>query len=355
MYWSSQYLYTPILSPYLEYNGASYMIIGVILGSYGVTQLFLRLPLGIFSDYMKLRKPFIIFGMLASLLSCLGLALTDNLGWALVSRILAGVSASSWVAFTVLYSSYFISQDVAKAMSTIQFITVMAQLMGMGVSGYLVSKWGWHTPFWIGVIVAFIGFLLSFLIREINQKTSRIPIKSKDLIMVMKEPTLLKVSLLSIIGHSTLFITMYGFTPLQALKIGASEEDISLLVFSFMIPHVVATLMAGRFFAIRFGQWATLAMGFFGSSVFTFLIPFTHTMLELCMTQIVNGFAQGICFPLLLGMTVQDIKNEKRATAMGFYQAVYSLGIFLGPFFAGYLTTITSCQMALSSPPYLVY
>ncbi len=339
MYWSSQYVYTPILSPYLEYKGASYMLIGVILSSYGVTQLLIRLPLGILSDYMKARKPFIVVGMATSLLSCLGLAATDHVGWALFSRAVAGISASTWVAFTVLYSSYFISSNVTKAMSTIHFITVTAQLIGMGVSGYLVSKWGWLAPFWIGAAVAIIGFILSLLIREPHQSPSRKPIQPKDLTGVMKEPILLKASFLSIIAHSILFITMYGFTPLQAVKIGAGKEDISLLVLSFMLPHAIATIMAGRYFAAKFGLWPTLTVGFLGSAIFTVVIPFADTMFALCLTQVGNGFAQGVGFPLFLGMAIQSIDREKRATAMGFYQAIYSLGIFSGPFVAGWLNS----------------
>ncbi|MDR9507118.1 MFS transporter [Brevibacillus agri] len=339
MYWASQYLYTPILSPYLEYKGASYMLIGVVLSSYGVTQLLLRLPIGVLSDYRQVRRPFIWLGMVTSLFSCLGFAVTDHVGWALFSRAVAGISASAWVVFTVLYSSYFTGANVTKAMSTIHFITVSAQLMGMGVSGYLVSRWGWNAPFWIGAGVAFLGLALSFLIREPKPEASRKPIEPKDLANVMKEPILLKVSILSIIAHGMLFITMYGFTPLQALKIGADKESLGWLVVAFMLPHAVASIVAGRYFAVRFGHWPTLAIGFAGSAAFTVVIPYADTMLTLCLTQIGNGFTQGMGFPLFLGMAIQYIESEKRATAMGFYQAIYSLGIFLGPFLAGWLNS----------------
>ena len=46
MYWFSMYTYVPILSPYVEHLGGSILVIGLVVGSYGFTQLLVRLPLG---------------------------------------------------------------------------------------------------------------------------------------------------------------------------------------------------------------------------------------------------------------------------------------------------------------------
>ncbi|MCG3056168.1 hypothetical protein KZ287_28790, partial [Escherichia coli] len=77
IFWFSQFIYVPILSPYMESLGGRYAFIGLVLSSYGLMQLLCRLPLGIFSDFIKLRKPFVVFGMIASTSSCLIFSLTD--------------------------------------------------------------------------------------------------------------------------------------------------------------------------------------------------------------------------------------------------------------------------------------
>lgn len=58
--WFLHFLYAPILSPYMESIGGEYTFIGIVLSSYGLMQLLCRLPISIFSDLMKLRKPFIL-------------------------------------------------------------------------------------------------------------------------------------------------------------------------------------------------------------------------------------------------------------------------------------------------------
>ncbi|MNC63630.1 putative transporter [compost metagenome] len=79
-------------------------------------------------------------------------------------------------------------------------------------------------------------------------------------------------------------------------------------------------------------------LGFAGSALFTLLIPGMPTLAALCATQVGNGLMQGLIFPLLLGKSVSDVAPFKRATAMGFYQAVYAVGMSGGPFVAGWMS-----------------
>ncbi|MCK2004286.1 MFS transporter [[Brevibacterium] frigoritolerans] len=337
--WFSHFIYVPILSPYIESMGGKYTFIGFVLSSYGLMQLLCRLPIGIFSDLTKLRKPVIVFGMLISAFSCLAFALTDSLGWVLLSRSLAGVAAATWVVFTVLYSSYFTDREFHGAMGSISFVVVLAQLLGMSISGYIVDEWGWHALFWIGGIMSIAGVVLSLFIFEPKEGIQREPIKLNDLISIMREPLLLKISLLSILAHSIIFTTMFGFIPTYTLKIGLQASDISLVVFSFMIPHAIATLLAGKLLVPVLGQWRSLKLAFGLTSFFTLIIPLADTKDWLYVIQGFNGFSMGLLFPLMLGMAIESIPHEKRATAMGVYQALYAIGMFAGPFLAGVLNS----------------
>jgi len=53
------YIYVPVFVPYLNYLGGSYALAGLIVGSYGIMQTLLRLPVGVLSDMSQIRKPFI--------------------------------------------------------------------------------------------------------------------------------------------------------------------------------------------------------------------------------------------------------------------------------------------------------
>ncbi|WP_339279556.1 MFS transporter [Paenibacillus sp. FSL H3-0329] len=340
MFWFSSYIYVPVLSPYVEHLGASYFMVGMVLGIYGLMQILFRIPIGIGSDYLNRRRPFIYLGLIASGVSCFIFMWGAQPGWALAARAVSGIAASAWVVYSVMFAGYFPKEEAGKAMGMLQFTTVIAQLTSMMISGYMVEHWGWNAPFLIGGIVAIAALILALRLPEQKQEKRQNAIQIKELAGVVKEPLLVKVSLLSVLAHCVLFITMFGYTPNQALNIGASKESLGWLTLAFMIPHAIATLYGSRLFGGLLGDRGKLMLGFAGSALFTLLIPSMPTLAALCLTQVGNGFMQGLIFPLLLSKSVSEIDPFKRATAMGFYQAVYAIGMSAGPFVAGWMSSV---------------
>lgn len=338
LYWFSSYIYVPILAPYVEHIGASYTYIGVVLGIYGLMQIWFRMPIGIGSDYWNRRKPFILLGLIATTISCALFIWSDQVGWTILARAVSGIAASAWVVYTVMFAGYFPSNQTSKAMGMMQFTTVLAQLSSMLLSGAIVERWGWHMPFIIGGVVSVAAIALACGLPDQRTERSGGAMTFKDLVPVMREPMLLKISFLSVLAHGVLFITMFGYTPNQALAVGAGKESLGWLTLAFMAPHAVATLFAARIAGKLVGDRASLVLGFAGSALFTALIPLAPTLGWLCLTQVGNGFAQGLLFPLLLSKSVERIELAKRATAMGVYQAVYAIGMSSGPWLAGWLS-----------------
>ncbi|WP_025696965.1 MFS transporter [Paenibacillus durus] len=340
LFWFSSYIYVPVLSPYVEHLGASYLMVGMVLGVYGLMQILFRMPIGIGSDYLNRRRPFIWLGLIASGASCLLFLLGPYPGWALAGRAVSGIAASAWVVYSVMYAGYFPKEEAGRAMGMLQFTMVIAQLTSMMLSGYMVEHWGWNAPFWAGAAVAALALLIGLRLPEKHEVRGETAIKLGELVPVIREPVLVKVSLLSVLAHCVLFITMFGYTPNQALNLGADKESLGWLTLAFMLPHAAATLYGARVFGRWLGDRGTLVLGFAGSALFTLLIPAMPSFGALCATQIGNGFMQGLIFPLLLGKSVSDIHPHKRATAMGFYQAVYALGMSGGPFVAGWMSAV---------------
>lgn len=338
LYWTSMYVYVPTLSPFLSSKGLSLQLIGIILGSYGFMQMFVRFPLGILSDRWGKRKPFILFGMLTAAISCLLFLIPGLWVWPLAGRLMAGVCASTWVAFTVMYASYFGADQTGRAMGNISMMTVSGQMIGMLLSGWLTDGFGDTAPFATGALIAGIGLLLAIFLKEPRSEQRAQPGMSFAMIKnVVRTKTLLRVSLLSILAHGVLFITMFGFTPLKAEEMGFGGIGLTVLVFAFMLPHAFASLVTARWFTPRYGNWGTIGTGFVLSALCTISMIYTQSFSMLIVTQAINGFAQGLHLPLLLGLAIRDVELPGRATGMGLYQALYAIGMFSGPFLAGWL------------------
>ncbi|EFM13150.1 major facilitator superfamily MFS_1 [Paenibacillus curdlanolyticus YK9] len=338
LYWTSMYMYVPILSPYLSSLGYSLAFIGIVLGSYGFVQLLIRFPIGLWSDAKGRRRPFIVLGLVAGAASCILFMIPGWAGWPLAGRITAGLCASSWSAFTVMYASMFPQGETSKAMGQISAMTVAGQLTGMAFSAPLADGFGWNTAFLAGVAAAVIGIPIALTIPEKPAASKRMPKLSFSMFQgVIRQRTLVRASVLSVMAHAMLFISMFGFTPLKAKELGANGWLLTGIVFSFMIPHALASLLAGGVLFNKFGEWRLLRAGFGFGAVTTALVAFSPNLSWLAATQAINGFMQGLLFPLLLSLAIREAPVSERATAMGFYQAVYAMGMFAGPFVAGWM------------------
>ena len=107
LFWGAVYIYMPILAPYSKMVSGSLQAVGMVMGAYGLSQLLLRIPLGIWSDRWRRRKPFILLGFIFDGLAALGLILSSNTAMLFFSVLTAGIASSMWVPFAVLFSSYF--------------------------------------------------------------------------------------------------------------------------------------------------------------------------------------------------------------------------------------------------------
>lgn len=338
-FWFAIYIYTPVFGLYLENIGFSYNFIGFILGSYGITQILFRFPLGILSDLLHgMRRHLLVLGFIMAFISCLLLLVSESFYVILTARLLAGITASMWVMATILYSHYFSKEQSAKAMSILQFLTVFSQFVSMAICGYLVEYFGWDLPFWIGTVSALLGAILAWNIKE--EKIEKVE-KTKNILDMMKRtwhiPQLKMMTFLSFIAHSVLFITIFGFTPIYAAALGVKESSLLWLTSAFFIPHALATFSL-VFIKVKQSYVSFVLICCFAvASLFVFFIPYTDSLFTLSILHAVIGLSLGFVFPLLLGQVVHHSPGELKMSAMGFHQSFYAIGILIGPMFAGYV------------------
>jgi predicted MFS family arabinose efflux permease len=66
-----------------------------------------------------------------------------------------------------------------------------------------------------------------------------------------------------------------------------------------------------------------------------FAFPFLSAFWLLVACQVLIGLGVGIAFPVLMGLALQSVDPEARASAMGVFQSVYAVGMTLGPAISG--------------------
>jgi len=335
-FWFSLYVYSPYLATYGGSLGIPDGFLGVILGSYGFTQLLLRLPLGIGSDRIRKRKPFVIIGCFLGFASALGMGLFASPWGYLSFRALSGVAASCWVVYTILYASYFDSRDAAKVMGSITLFN-NAGILAAILSGMLLAQFaGERTTFLVAAAGGLIALVLSFRVTETRPEIV-CPIRARDILTVLRDRNLMVVSLLALIGQIMVFGTIYGFTPAFAQeKLGAAKWELGLLTAVSTAAMVAAAYLVSRFaHNLRPRRTIILSMIFVGVSCI--LVPFCPTIGWLYVVQIMAGFWRSITMAMCMGQSILTVPDEYRSTAMGTFQAVYAIGIVLGPTLIGFI------------------
>lgn len=334
-FWFSGYIYVPVFSLYLEDLHFSYGAIGMILGSYGVTQILLRFPLGLLSEILfSLRKPLLIAGFGCSILSSVLFLAFDSFFFVLTARLLAGITASMWVMATILYAHYF--------KGIMQFFTVMPQFVSIVFCGLAAAHLGRQVPFWMALAASGIGLVICCFIKDpstfpAHHKTVRMPQYIRD---TLRLPKLKLFTILSMTAHAVLFMTVFGFTPLYTNQLGMGDIELLWVMSAFFLPHAAATL---SFLFLRFTgriAYVTLLICFAVIGVCLMFVPFSASLLTVCMTHAFIGLALGLVFPLLLSRVVDISSARLKMSAMGFYQSFYALGIFTGPLLAGKIAQV---------------
>jgi MFS family permease len=318
----------------VKFLGASDKMAGLIVGMYGLSQMLLRIPVGIMSDRLHKRKLFIILGLLFSVLSGAGILLTHEPSWILLLRTVAGIAAATWVDFTILFASYYVKEETTRAMGTITVYNSLGQMCGILCGGWFADTHGWDSAFLAGAAAGLAGMLGAFFIVEKFEENEQ-KISLQGILEVAGDRILLTVSFLSILMQLLTFATVFGFTPVYAQSLGASKLEMGLLTFFSTLPTALAAWIGGKYVARMLGERGVIVTGFVLSGVFTVLIPFTGSLWLLIVSQALAGFGRGFTTPVLMSLSIKHMETGKRATAMGFYQAIYGFGMFAGPFIMG--------------------
>ena len=337
LFWMALYTYVPYVTPYAEVMEADLRFIGIIAGAYGFVQMALRFPLGIFSDRIGKRKIFILMGLLFAGLSGLVVYFFPSPVSLLISRSFAGVTAATWVTLTILGSSYYKPEETVKSIGILNAANGFGRMSALLIGGFIAEQFGFSYAFLLGGAVGILGLVLGLgMVEKAPKPDAPPPPNLAALLDVARNPQLLSASLLAIIGQFIQFGTAFGFTPIVAVQMGASNFQLGLLGMMSTLPAVIISPFMGTFVK-KIGVLSVLLILSAFTALGTALVVVSNSLYTLFFVQFISSVGLAGLMTVLMGLSIRDIEAERRATAMGFFQAVYGIGMFLGPFVVGWV------------------
>lgn len=343
-FWFAQYVYIPFQTPYLTSIHVSSQFIGIVVGTYGISQMILRLPVGVLADSQNRHKQFIIIGCLSSGMASVFRTVLNNGTGFLIGNLFSGLASAMWISFMVLYMSFYSSSQQQKATSQIILANNLGMLLGFITSTCLYDVVGMRVICILSIIAGMISALFSLSLSK-GQDIQNPP-QIGYLLKVCKQKQLIIFSLLALVQQGVQMSTTMSFTNQIMKDLGGSTLIIGVSSIIYMLSAVLFARFASTDFCLKIGPQRCIPCIFITTALYCILVPQCIEIYYICILQILPGMSTGILFSYLTSEAMKFVPIEKKSTAMGFFQAVYALGMTLFPMICGQILGFYSMSYA---------
>ncbi|KAB1440540.1 MAG: MFS transporter [Candidatus Galacturonibacter soehngenii] len=333
LFWFAQYVYIPFQTTYLTSFNITSNFVGAIIGAYGISQLVFRLPVGVLADKIGIHKPFIIIGCFASGgASLVRIFLPSGNGF-LFGNLLSGFASAMWISFMVFYTQSFIKEEQQAATCRIVLFNNAGILIGFITSTLIYELVGMRVICILSFLSGMVAGILGLQIKEEKTDFPRVPLKS--LLKVCRGKRILVFSLIALIQQGIQLTTTMSFTSTILKELGATSISVGVASIIYMISSVCFSGFASTKCCRKKGPNFWIPIVLISVTIYCILVPRLSAIPLILLLQILPGLSTGILFSYATSEAMKEVPQNKKSTAMGFYQAFYALGMTFFPILTG--------------------
>ncbi|WP_456489373.1 MFS transporter [Caminibacter pacificus] len=332
------FIVMPVLALYaMHLKGASEFSVGVALGAYALSQVFLQIQFGKLADKYD-KKKILIFGLFLLFLGSLVCAFSDNIYTLIFGRLLQGAGAIGGVILAYM-SDLSDENNRAKIFARMGQFIALSFAISMILGPTIGTKWGVDKLFLLTAILALVSIYLVIAKvppapKIVHHTDSKVSLKD---IFAHKELLKLFFSGFMQKGLMSVFFLLIPLVFTQTFhweKTSLWKVYIPALVFGFFALPLGAILAEkkgkGKAVFIISALSITLAL-------ILFLIGLnTQNYLFALIAVIVFFFGFNLLEPVLQSFVSKVAYANQKATALSTSNTIQYLGIFLGGAVAGY-------------------
>lgn len=334
------FIILPVFAFYAEDlpGGDNYMLIGIALGAYGLTQALLQIPFGWLSDRIG-RKPVIYMGLVLFALGSFIAATADDIYWVIFGRIIQGAGAIS-AAIMALAADLTREEHRTKAMATIGMTIGTTFIISLIVAPMLNQWIGVPGIFAMTGILALLAILVvrnvipDPIISRFHSDTEASAGKFRN---VLSNTQLLRLNYGIFALHATL-MAMWLVVPLSLRSAGLVVDDhwqvyLPVLVVSMIliIPAIIYGEKKAKLKQVFVAAVALLLIG-------QMMLAFTaESIWGTAMSLLIFFVAFNLLEASLPSLISKIAPVGAKGTAIGVYSSTQFLGAFIGATTGGFL------------------
>lgn len=339
------FLVLPVLSVYaMEMEGATSLLVGVIVGGYALTQAIFQVPFGTISDKIG-RKPTLFVGLLIFLIGSVVCAASTDIYILMAGRFLQGAGAIGAV-IPAMISDLVPEESRGKAMAMMGGSIAMAFALAMGLGPVLGSAFGVASLFWITAGLALFAIILLFIKVPTPPRIRHVYHNKIKTIDIIKDSNIFGMFIINGMqkGLMTIAFVLIPLIMTNPIEDGGFAWDKSELWMVYLPAMIFGLIAMGP--AAVFGEKHNKAKQVFLVSIVLFITAFLLMGLTTSSTLFIVGV---VCFfigfnmmePLVQSLISKYAKVHQKGAALGISNTAAYFMTFVGGTFAGLMLDIS--------------
>lgn len=337
----SLFLLLPVFSVLaMDLEGATPFLIGVAFGAYGLTQGFLQLPFGMWSDRAG-RKLVIVIGLGLFIAGNLLAAFVDSIHWMIVARFLQGTGAISSTVFALI-ADLTRPEVRTRANAALGASVGIAFALAFGAAPFF-GEWLGLNGMFLMIAVLSLASLVLVLTTVPNPETIKLLPQKVSFWnmakMVWKVPALRTISWGGFVCGAGLSSTFF-LIPMILVQHGFERAEMWKIYLPMMLAGVVAMVLAAIFAEVKNRFREVMLFGIvllLTSLVFMGLGQEQNRLIWFVAALYFFFMGFNVFEPIFPSLVTRSTTSETKGTAMGVYNFAQFIGHFVGATVAGAL------------------
>lgn len=327
----------PTLPMYIKQYGGNDTAVGLVIGIFTISALFVRPFSGAALDSFG-RKLLLLIGLVISLIAIGTYGFATTVFFILVIRIIHGLG---WGVATTTYGT--VVSDIIPAsrrgegMGYYGMSTTLAMAVGPVTGIWLINNWGFNPLFLLSFSSTAISLALTQLL-HIKMEKSKIKVSKSHFTSLLYEKTALFPSLL-VFFMTFSYGGIVGFITLFGQEVGI--ENVGWFFSTNALFLLLVRPISGKIYDKKGHHWVLLPGALFGF-ISLWLLSYTTTLPGLIMSAMFFGIAFGSIQPALQAWLIQRVEPKRRGTANATFFSAFDLGIGGGSMILGAIAGLTS-------------
>lgn len=301
------------------------------------------------------RKNLLLFGWILAFPIPYLLMFAPSWNWVIFANILLGISQGlTWSSTVVMKIDLVGDKDRGFAMGLNEFAGYFAVGIIAFLSGFVANKYGINPyPFFIGVFISIVGFLLSliwlkdtqsFVKKESESKSSK-PFNNVFIDTTFKNKTLSSVTQAGLVNNLNDGM-IWGLLPILLISLNFNSENIGIITAVYPTVWGISQLFTGKM-ADHFSKKGMLFWGMLLQGIAILFLAISKDFYALLSLSALLGLGTALVYPTFLTSIAAATSAKQRAESIGTFRLWRDLGYAIGALLSGITADVFGLTAAI--------